>query len=113
MKAKRKFSVEFKRQVVEEIRTGMKTAAQAVREYELGSSTIDRWRNQYEHGKLNNEPTERGALENKIAELERKVGQQTMEIELLKKAKEYCRRRLNEKSSEMTAMEAFTRGAKS
>lgn len=110
---KRKFSVEFKRQVVEEIQTGMKTPAQVIREYEVGSSTIQRWRNQYEHGKLDNEPTYRGALENKISELERKIGQQTMEIELLKKAKDYYRRRASEKSSAITIGEVFPRGAKS
>jgi transposase-like protein len=113
MKAKRKFSVEFRRQVVEEIQSGMKTVAQAMREYELGSSIISRWRNQYEHGKLDNEPTYRGALENKIAELERKIGQQTMEIELLKKARDASRRRLNEKLSEITARDGYVRGVKS
>lgn len=99
MRTRRKFSVEFKRKVVEEIQAGIISAAQAIRQYELSSNLIYRWQDEYDHGELSNEPTYQGALENKIAELERKVGQQAMEIELLKKARAHYQQRLNEKSS--------------
>ena len=109
----RKFSLEFKKNLVEEIKSGALTIAQAVRQHELSPTLIYRWRDQYEHGKLNNKPTERGAFENKIAELERKVGQQAMEIDLLKKARERYLRDLNEKRSAFAVKELLSGGAKS
>ena len=99
MRAKRQFSVEFKRKLVEDMRAGVLTMAQACRQNELSPSLVARWREHYEHGKLENEPTQVGALENKIAELERKIGQQAMEIDLLKKARERYARSLRENSS--------------
>ena len=98
MRTRRRFGIEFKRKVVQEIQTGVLSAAQAIREYELSSNLIYRWMDDCDHGKLENEPTQTGALENKIASLERKIGQQAMEIELLKKARTHYQERLNEKS---------------
>lgn len=102
MRKRRKFSVEFKRKAVEEIRSGMLSAAQAMRQYELGSNLVYYWLDQYDHGKLENEPSSQGALENKIAELERKVGRQALEIDLLKKAREYYQKRVSEESLPLT-----------
>jgi len=86
--------------------------AQAIRQYELSSNLIYGWMNQYEHGKLNNEPFAEGALENKIAELERKVGQQAMEIEFLKKARDRYLATLNEKPLLRTLKDASGGGVK-
>lgn len=113
MRLKRKFSMEFKRKVVEEIKAGILSTAQACRQHELSHTLIYRWTEQYEHGKLENEPTEIGALENKIAELERKIGQQAMEIDLLKKARERYVRSLGEKSSAPILKVVSGNGAKS
>jgi putative transposase len=99
MRAVRKFTVEFKRQIVEDVQAGVMTTAQAIRQHELSPSIIYRWKDHYKHGKLNHEATKEGALENKIAELERKVGQQAMELDLLKKAQEQYRRSLSANSS--------------
>ena len=88
-------------------------AAQAIRQHELGYALIHGWMDRYERGKLNNEATEAGALKNKVAELERKVGQQAMEIDLLKKAREHYVRNLSEKSSAPSPREASANGAKS
>lgn len=112
MRSKRKFGFEFKRRVVEEVRGGVLTMAQAIRQYELSSNLIYRWMDHYEHGKLENAPTEQGALENKIADLERKVGQQAMEIELLKKARDRYLARLSEKSSVRIPREGSNGGAR-
>ena len=112
MKSRRKFGVEFKRRVIEEVRGGILTMAQAIRQYELSSNLIYRWMDHYEHGKLDNQPTEQGAFENKIAELERKVGQQAMEIEFLKKVRERYLAKLSEKPSVRTPKEASGGGAK-
>jgi len=112
MRSKRKFGIEFKRRVVEEVRGRVVTMAQAIRQYELSSNLIYRWMDQYEHGKLDNEPSAQGALENKIADLERKVGQQAMEIEFLKKARDRYLATLSEKSSVHTPREVSGGGAK-
>lgn len=85
---RRRFTKEFKKQVVEEVQSGLIKPAEAFRKYEINSTTFYQWKAQYELGKLDNESSERGALLNRIAELERKVGQQAMEIDLLKKLKE-------------------------
>jgi transposase-like protein len=112
MRARRKFDCEFKRKVVEEVRSGVLSVAQAMRQYELASNLVYRWMDQYDHGKLNNEPTAQGALENKIAELERKVGQQAMEIEFLKKARDVYRTKLSGQLSGPIQRAASCGGAK-
>ena len=84
---RRKFSGQFKLQVVREIEAG-KTVAQAAREYEIHPTLIGRWRKAHLHY------AERAFAGNghaykdqaRIAELERMVGQLAMENELLKKA---------------------------
>ena len=113
MRTKRKFGLEFKKKLVEDIKAGVLSMAQACRQHELSHTLIYRWTDQYEHGKLENEPTEIGALENKIAELERKIGQQAMEIDLLKKARERYAQSLKEKSSGTAPREVSTNGARS
>lgn len=85
---RRRFTREFKKQVVEEVRAGLIMASEAFRKYEINSSTFYHWQMAYERGRFDNEPTEKGATLNRIAELERKVGQQAMEIDLLKKLRE-------------------------
>ena len=113
MKSKRKFSLEFKRELVENIKAGVMSMAQAIRQYELGYSLIHGWMDRYESGKLNNEASETGVLKNRVAELEQKVGQQAMEIDLLKKAREHYVRNLNGKSSAPSLKEVSANGAKS
>ncbi len=112
MKARRKFAVEFKRKVVEEVRSGVLSVAQTMRQYELASNLVYRWMDEYDHGKLNNEPTAQGALENKIAELERKVGRQAMEIEFLKKTEDVYRAKLSAQLSGPIRKEVSSGGVK-
>ncbi len=85
-KSRRKFTKEFKVQVLNEIAAG-KTIAQAAREYNIHETLISKWRSQYEK---NPESAFSGngnaaSAEAKIAELERMVGRLTMENDLLKK----------------------------
>ena len=98
MQARRLFTVEFKQKVIEEIKSGILSKAQAMRQYELAETTLYRWIEQHDRGKLNNTPSHKGALENRIAELERLAGRQALEIELLKKARERYQSKINEKS---------------
>jgi len=86
MKNQRSFSLEFKRQVVEELLSGESRPAQLCRRYNIGSSVLYHWKKQYSRGKFNNEPTEEGALKDRIEKLERLVGKLTLENEVLKKS---------------------------
>jgi transposase len=84
---RRRFTREFKLQVVREVEAG-KTPAQAAREYQVHPTLLLRWCKEHlqyaerafmGNGRLYKE-------EAKIAELERLLGQLTMENALLKKA---------------------------
>ncbi len=60
-------------------------SAQLCRRYNITSSVLYHWKKQYSWGKFNNEPTEEGALKDRIEKLERLVGKLTLENEFLKK----------------------------
>ena len=85
MKSQRSFSLEFKRQVVEELMSGQSRPAQLCRRYNITSSVLYHWKRQYSRGKFNNEPTAEAALKDRIEKLERLVGWLTLENEFLKK----------------------------
>ncbi len=85
MRNVRSFSLEFKRQVVEELLSGEVGAAQLCRRHNISSSLLYHWKEQYSRGKFNNEPTKEGALKDRIEKLERLVGKLTLENEVLKK----------------------------
>ncbi len=84
---RRQFTTEFKLKVLHEVQAG-KSLAQAAREHELHPSTIIEWRRNHEkYAERAFQGNGRSYTdEAKIAELERKVGQLTMENDLLKKA---------------------------
>ena len=85
MRNQRSFSLEFKRQVVEELLSGESRPAQLCRRHNISSSLLYHWKRQYSRGKFNNEPTEEAALKDRIEKLERLVGKLTLENEFLKK----------------------------
>ena len=86
MRNQRTFSLEFKRQVVEEFLSGESGAAQICRKYNICSSLLYHWKDMYSRGRFNNEPTEVGALKDRVEKLERLVAKLTLENEVLKKA---------------------------
>ena len=81
----RSFSVEFKRQVIQELLSGESRQAQLCRRYNLSSSLLYHWKRQFSRGKFNNEPTEEAGLKDRVEKLERLVGKLTLENEFLKK----------------------------
>jgi transposase len=85
MRNQRSFSLEFKRRVVEELMSGESRPAQICRRYNISSSVLYHWKRQYSRGKFNTEPTEEGALRDRVEKLERLVGKLTLENEFLKK----------------------------
>ena len=91
----RRFSRDFKLKVLREIEAGMKPA-EVCRKYELHPRLIGKWRQKlYDEGERN---FLRGpfpsADSQTIVELERKIGQQTMEIAFLKKVLQRLEARL-------------------
>lgn len=88
--AGKQYDPEFKRKVAHEVVTGLKRHAQACREYGLASSVVHRWCQTYRRDGESAwvSPTTEGvpALERRVADLERLVGQLTLENTVLKKA---------------------------
>jgi len=93
MRNQRTFSPEFKRQVVEELLSGIRTGAQLCRRHHLSSSLVYHWKRQYAKGTYDNEPTQEAALEERVRQLEQMLGKVILENEFLKKA---VRKRLAE-----------------
>jgi transposase len=85
MRNQRSFSLEFKRQIVEELLSGQSSAAQLCRRHNISSSLLYHWKKQYSLGRFNNEPIQEAALKDRVEQLERLVGKLTLENEFLKK----------------------------
>ncbi len=81
----RSFSLEFKRQIVEELLSGESSPAQLCRRHDISPSLLYHWKRQYSRGKFNNELIEEAALRGRIEKLERLVGKLTLENEFLKR----------------------------
>lgn len=89
MKKYRSFSNEYKRELVGRIERGEITRGQAAREAGLSPSLIDRWRKQIREGTFRERPTSREReLERDLDRYKKKVGELTMENDLLKKISE-------------------------
>lgn len=88
MAKRRRFTPEFKAQVVLEILSGLKTTAEVSREHKLQAQVVNRWKSVF----LEQAPTifERASgqtgEQQRVAELERLVGRLTLELEVAKKA---------------------------
>ena len=91
----RRFSLEFKRQVVLDFLEKRLGLRELSRKHNLSRNLLSQWVRKYETGQLTDEIADAHRIaeyEGKIAELERKVGQLTMEIDLLKKGAQLARR---------------------
>jgi transposase len=86
MRKQRKFSTDFKRQVVEEYLSGISTAAQLCRRHSLSSGLLYHWRKQYVKNSFDADSTKEAALEERIGQLEQALGKAHLENEFLKKA---------------------------
>jgi len=87
MKSRRKFSKEFKQTAINRLNSGQ-TAAEVARALEVHPSDLHRWRRELQEHRERafNGAGKKRAQETQIAELERKIGQQTIEIDFLKRA---------------------------
>jgi transposase len=87
MKARRKFTKEFEQTAVRRLNSGQ-SAAEVARALEVHPTDLHRWKRELEeHGeRAFNGAGKKRAEETKVAELERKIGQQTVEIDFLRRA---------------------------
>lgn len=88
MRTRRKFSPQFKSQVVLEVLSGEKSMAELCREQQLTSQMVGSWKQQFLAAapRAFESDTGNSAEQERIAELERMVGRLTMELEIAKKA---------------------------
>ena len=85
----RRHSPEFKLQLCRELRSGELRRKDAQVKYSLSAALIHTWLIQYDRGDTDMQPIDPvlvAEYEARIAALERKVGQLTMELDLQKKA---------------------------
>src|SRR3989338_1882923 len=105
MGSRRVFTRDFKRKVVDEL--SFRTVEEICREYEVHKQLVYRWKREFEvnskeafsgNGKIWKE-------ESIIAKYERKIGQQAMEIDLLKKSVERLNKIKEEERRKMRSIE--------
>ena len=87
MKSRRKFTKEFKQTAVRRLESGQ-SVAEVARALEVQPGDLHRWQRELaEHGgRAFRGVGHKRAEESRVAELERKVGQQAMEMDFLKRA---------------------------
>ena len=83
----RTYTPEFKVRVVLEIITSKKSLSQASREYGIKDSVLSRWRQEFleRAPQVFEQPRAEGNQAQRIAELERMVGRQALQLEMAKK----------------------------
>ena len=83
--SRRKFTKEVKLAAIQRLETGS-SAAEVARAFEINANLLHRWRKEFRHGPGNAFPGtgKRRWEETRVAQLERKVGQQALEIDFLK-----------------------------
>jgi len=88
MSERRTFTAEFKAKAVLEVLSGHKSSAEICRQYGIGAPLLSTWKATFlEHSAVAFQGAERCSQDQaRIAELERLVGRQALEIEVLKKA---------------------------
>ena len=82
---RRKFTKEVKLAAIQQLERGS-SAAEVARAFEINSNLLHRWRKEFRNGPANAFPGlgKKRWDETKVAQLERKVGQQALEIDFLK-----------------------------
>jgi transposase-like protein len=87
MMSRRKFSKEFKQTAIRRLQSGQ-SVAEVARALEVNPSKLHRWRRELdEYGdRAFSGVGKKRAEDSRVAELERKIGQQALEIDFLKRA---------------------------
>lgn len=99
-KVRRKFTIGFKQQVVDEVVSGLMSKSAAARKHDVSASVIDYWITKSRAGTLTEKPsTAEKALRSENEKLKAKVGELTMLVDVLKKMEDFGRQRRSEISS--------------
>jgi len=104
MRVRRSFTNEFKKEV-EAIVSGSATQTELSREYSISPVVISKWKKDYKTGKFfeNADASDIARLKLKVRELERLVGQLTMENRMLIKARDLSTKEKKEDLSIITS----------
>ena len=109
MSKQRKFSTEFKRQVVEEYLSGVSTAAQLCRRHSISSGLLYHWRKQFIKNSFEADSAKEAALEERIGQLEQALGKAHLENEFLKKALHQSFNQSRKKGSSLPTTETLSK----
>jgi len=109
MRKQRKFSLEFKRQVVEEHLSGVSTAAQLCRKHSISSGLLYHWKRQYVKNSFEADAAREAALEERVNQLEQALGKAYLENEFLKKALHQTFERSRKKGSSLPTTETLSK----
>lgn len=110
MKKYRHFPIEYRQRIVQEIDAGIRSKTAVIREEKLAGSLIDRWRKQVREGTMVDHPSARERqLERELERYKKKVGELTLENDLLKKIDEYSRRMRRSNGSVVTGLSTESR----
>lgn len=112
---RRSFTIGFKEQVVAEVKGGQISINGAGRKYEVSYSTIERWIARFDAGKLTGkQDIDEMALRAENERLKAKVGELTMENDLLKKFQSWRQQRRSADTCVITEknLAQFVGGAK-
>lgn len=88
---RRQYTAEFKAKVVLEVLSGEKTPSEVCRAHKLNANVLNRWRKEFveQAPSIFERDAQSSQEQQRIAELERLVGQLTMKLEIAKKASGY------------------------
>ena len=102
-KIRRSFDTQFKTRVCQAIRARDKSAEEVCREYQLARSMVYRWLDAFDTGTIEGRTSNRErALEQENEKLKAKIGELTMQIDVLKKIEDWKRQQKNVVSSIIT-----------
>lgn len=102
-KIRRIFDAQFKNRICEAIRGGFQSIGEVCRDHQLSRNVVDRWLRAYDEGRLSGRPSGREReLERENEKLKAKVGELTMQIDILKKIEDWKRRQKSVASSIIT-----------
>ena len=87
MAKRRAFTPEFKAQVALEVISGSQSAAEVCRQHSLKPQLLSRWKAEFidNAARVFQSDEQRSQEQARIADMERLVGRQTLELEILKK----------------------------
>jgi transposase len=101
---RRKFDVQFKIRVAEAIVSGASEIGALCREQQLSRTVVDRWVQRYNEGSLGATANRERELERQVEKLQAKVGELTMQMDLLKKAATWKQQQKSAASSVITGL---------